>query len=182
MKRAAGAAKQGNFDTIKYAGQVNFEAELSSPTDSMKVTAARFNSMRYLFDAFKESLKSADACLKPILTQLCRLYGVFVVLENSGHFLLSGFYDASHIDRLQSIQTALLDQIRPQVIPLTDAFLLSDYVLNSPIGCADGDVYKRLIEKTLQSCPPHVQHPYFESVIKPVLGMHGQGSFDPIEI
>ena len=62
----------------------------------------------------------------------------------------------------------LLDIIRPQVIPLTDSFGLTDYVINSPLGCADGDVYRRIFEKTVQRNPPK-PHAYFERVLKPVL-------------
>lgn len=62
----------------------------------------------------------------------------------------------------------LFARLRPQVIALTDAFGLSDYVINSPLGCADGDVYRRMFERVKQSTPFHT-HPYFERVIKPVL-------------
>lgn len=60
--------------------------------------------------------------------------------------------------------------IRPQAIALVDAFNLSDYIINSPLGCADGDVYNRLFERVNLANPPNPEkHPYFESTIKPVL-------------
>jgi acyl-CoA oxidase len=62
----------------------------------------------------------------------------------------------------------LFRKLRPQVVSLTDAFGLSDYCINSPLGCADGDVYRRMFERVQQSTPYQV-HPYFERVIKPVL-------------
>jgi len=62
----------------------------------------------------------------------------------------------------------LFARIRPQLVPLTDAFGLTDYVINSPLGCYDGDVYRRMFERVQQSTPFHT-HNYFERVIKPVL-------------
>ena len=53
-------------------------------------------------------------------------------------------------------------------MPLTDAFGLSDYAINSPLGCSDGDVYRRMFERVKLSTP-FQKHPYFEEVIKPVL-------------
>ncbi len=53
-------------------------------------------------------------------------------------------------------------------MPLTDAFGLSDYAINSPLGCHDGDVYRRMFERVKLSNPVK-PHAYFEEVIKPVL-------------
>lgn len=58
--------------------------------------------------------------------------------------------------------------LRPQLVALTDSFGLSDYAINSPLGCYDGDVYRRMYERVRLSNPVR-PHPYFEDVIKPVL-------------
>lgn len=63
----------------------------------------------------------------------------------------------------------LFGEIRPQVIPLTDAFNFTDYTINSPLGCTDGDVYRRMFERVTSSNPPQQPHAYFEDVLKPVL-------------
>lgn len=36
----------------------------------------------------------------------------------------------------------LVRQLRPDAVPLTDAFAYPDYMLNSALGRKDGDVYK----------------------------------------
>lgn len=63
----------------------------------------------------------------------------------------------------------LLDEIRPQAIALTDAFNFTDYMLNSPLGCYDGDVYRKYFELVVRQNPPGRPHPYFDNVISPVL-------------
>lgn len=62
-----------------------------------------------------------------------------------------------------------IDEIRPQAIALTDAFNFSDYMINSPLGCYDGDVYRKYFDQVTRLNPPGRSHPYFESVISPVL-------------
>jgi acyl-CoA oxidase len=59
----------------------------------------------------------------------------------------------------------LINEIRPQAIALTDAFNFSDYVVNSPLGCYDGDVYRRYFEITTRQNPTNRPHPYFERVL-----------------
>ena len=42
---------------------------------------------------------------------------------------------------LESAHAATLAALRPDALPLVDAFGISDFVLNTPLGRADGDVY-----------------------------------------
>ena len=59
--------------------------------------------------------------------------------------------------------------IRKDAVPLVDAFNLSDFVLNSPLGRHDGDVYTHYFAKVRARNPPSNPPPYFESVIKPLV-------------
>ncbi len=43
---------------------------------------------------------------------------------------------------LRSVQRSLLVSLRPQAVPLVDAFGYTDYLLNSALGRADGNVYQ----------------------------------------
>ena len=42
-------------------------------------------------------------------------------------------------------QYALLAALRPDAVALVDAFGIEDYLLNSALGRADGDVYRALL-------------------------------------
>ena len=55
------------------------------------------------------------------------------------------------------------------MVPLTDAFGLTDFIINSPLGAYDGNVYGRLFERVIKANPPGRPHPYFDEVIKPAL-------------
>lgn len=132
-----------------------------------RFNAAKLHCVNYIYRKFLAALDNAPAGLKPILGQLCLMYGLHTVTEQAGWFLQFGYYQPNHLSAIQARVLKLLDEIRPQAIPLTDAFNFSDYVINSPLGCADGDVYRRIFEKTVQRNPPK-PHAYFERVLKPV--------------
>ena len=60
--------------------------------------------------------------------------------------------------------------VRDQVIGLTDAFGLSDFFINAPIGSYDGNVYEKYFAKVNQQNPATDPRPsYYESTLKPFL-------------
>lgn len=130
--------------------------------------AAKFHCVNHLFSTFKRAVESAPTELKPVLGQLCSLFGLNSVYENSGFFLEFGVLKPNHMRLVDAKILELLDAIRPQVIPLTDSFMLSDFVINSPLGCYDGDVYRRLMDRVIQA-NPQVPHRYFDRTIKPMI-------------
>lgn len=154
------------FNKIKSQGVSEDEAYERSSVQ--RFTAAKLHCYNYIYRRFLEACEQASSDLKPILGELCSLYALHSISENAGWFLQFGYLNPGHMAAIQAKILALLDTIRPQVIPLTDSFGLTDYVINSPLGCADGDVYRRIFEKTVQRNPPK-PHGYFEKVIKPVL-------------
>lgn len=85
-------------------------------------------------------------------------------------FLTSGFFTAKDIQYVTRTIDEYNLKIRKVAIPLTDAFGLSDYFINSPIGNYDGDVYKNYFNKVIRRNPDyHAKPPYYESIIKPFL-------------
>lgn len=130
--------------------------------------AAKIHCYNQLFSNFKETLDRADLSIRPTLVSLCTLFGLSTIHEHAGSFLQYGYFKSSHITLIEEKIASLMVAIRSQVVPLTDAFGLSDYVVNSPLGCYDGDVYRRIMDRVIQS-NPQGPHPYFEKTIKPVL-------------
>lgn len=164
----ANAVMLAGEEFSKYKSQGLSEDEAYERSSIQRFAAAKLHCYNYIYCRFLEACDRAPAGIKPILSQLCNLYGLHSISENAGWFLQFGYLNPNHMALIQSKILDLLEQVRPQVIPLTDSFGLTDYVINSPLGCADGDVYRRIFEKTVQRNPPKA-HAYFEKVLKPVL-------------
>lgn len=131
--------------------------------------AAKAHCQGFLFHRFRAAISSAPPGLQQVLGDLCQLYGLYTITEHAGPFLQYGYYKPEHMTVIQQTIYALLDKIRPQVVPLSDAFNYTDYVVNSPLGCYDGDVYRRYFEIVTRQNPPGKPHPYYATVMKPVL-------------
>lgn len=54
---------------------------------------------------------------------------------------------------------------RKFAIPLLDSFCISDHILNSPIGCADGDVYYRYFRQVRRNNPQLAEHKYAQKIL-----------------
>jgi len=130
--------------------------------DSVKIEFMRMNyAHAYVMyaESFKERLdliqKTAPSCaevLKPVFELFC-----LTVIDSGydkssglGDFLTSGCLPAND-RRLYSLimkrTKALLAQMRPQAVPLVDAWNIPDFLLNSVLGRFDGRVYESLYEQ-----------------------------------
>lgn len=64
----------------------------------------------------------------------------------------------------------LLSALRPDAVGLVDAFAFPDYLLNSALGRADGDVYRGLLDMARSSPLNATQEgPAWQDVLRPVL-------------
>jgi len=59
--------------------------------------------------------------------------------------------------------------VRAFAIPLIDSFSLSDFVINSPFGRYDGDVYRAYFDMIRRNNSPLKPHPYRDTLVKPLL-------------
>ncbi|EFJ46884.1 hypothetical protein VOLCADRAFT_92640 [Volvox carteri f. nagariensis] len=73
------------------------------------------------------------------LEQLEREGGVAALLED-------GYLSAAQAASLRRRHRLLLTALRPNAVALVDAFAFPDYLLNSALGRADGDVYRGLLD------------------------------------
>lgn len=137
------------------------------------VECARAHCDFYIVYCFVEQLKQAkqeNPNLFPILNALYQLH-FFTVLEKK--YLVSlledGFFQLEHSQTIRTSIRELCTQIRKDAIPLVDSFNIPDFILNSPLGRYDGQVYKHYFE-TIKKAPGAMQPtPYWNSLIRPLL-------------
>ena len=88
-----------------------------------------------------------DLEITNVMTRLLMLHGLQLISEDAGAYIgmkimtLQLFADVD--DRIGT----LMNEIRPDAVPLCDAFGFLDSQLNSTIGRYDGDVYTHIVEE-----------------------------------
>jgi hypothetical protein len=106
-----------------------------------------------------------SAALVPALEALCQLY-VCQELDRGAAFLLKEKFVSTFQSNL--VRTRLMAscaRARADAVALVDAFMLTDTVLNSSVGRADGSIYEGALAAVTHRTGPT---PYFATAIKPI--------------
>lgn len=125
------------------------------------VTLSKLLAHFFLLKAFLDKIEATkdQPNLVAVLDLLAQLYGATVVLEGfSGTFLTFSVTTTEAIAHNSTEHIAeLCSKIRPHVIPLTDSFMMSDMMINAPIGYYDGNIYENYM-RTVQENNPAKNH------------------------
>ena len=78
------------------------------------------------------------------------------------------------MDWIRSSVSSLCKTVRADSIPLTDSFNFSDFIINSPLGRYDGNIYESYFNLVQSAHKPAVVPPYFQSVIHPLLNREAE--------
>ncbi|RKP00618.1 hypothetical protein CXG81DRAFT_8311, partial [Caulochytrium protostelioides] len=158
--RAASEQFEAALADAQARGAAQPEEEAHEVCSAARLLAARVHCAGYVFHRFHAALDhpaAADARhgLGPVLTDLCRLYGLHALATGDLPALLlqQGFLRASEMDALRAAVARLCATVRRHAVPLVDAFGLSDFMVNSPFGAYDGNVYERYFEAVRRSHP-----------------------------
>ncbi|KAF9396533.1 fatty-acyl coenzyme A oxidase [Podila verticillata] len=125
-----------------------------------RLAAAKIHSFGYIFRRFAQAVKSAPEGLRPILTKVCFLYGLYSIEQNSGFFLQYRYFTPSQMDYVRAQVNVFCREVRQEYIPLIDAFNYTDYMINSPLGVYDGNVYEKYFDQVKRQNPVGGEHPY----------------------
>ena len=60
----------------------------------------------------------------------------------------------------------LCKEVRKDAILITDSFNFSDFIINSPLGRYDGNIYEAYFAKVNESYPAGKIPPYFQSHVQ----------------
>ncbi|XP_043259762.1 peroxisomal acyl-coenzyme A oxidase 3-like [Colletes gigas] len=102
--------------------------------------------MEYFIESTRNSAWRPEE--RNVLTKLCSLYGAVAVEKRLGDFYAGGYATPkSNMDNLvrEGIVT-LCRELVPEAVALVDVLAPPDFILNSPLGMADGEVYKHIKE------------------------------------
>ncbi|XP_068132884.1 peroxisomal acyl-coenzyme A oxidase 3-like [Hyperolius riggenbachi] len=89
--------------------------------------------------------------LQPVLRMLCTLYGLWSLSKHMAVLYQGGYCSGELPGKI--IQDAILElctQLKDEAVSLVDAIAPPDFILNSPIAKADGELYRNLWSAVLQ--------------------------------
>jgi len=90
---------------------------------------------RVVLNSFLKAVENcSDPKLKPVLDQLCDLYALSTIEENKGWYLEEGYLSPSKSEAVSDQVVALSAAIRPNAVPLVEAFGITEKCLAAPIA------------------------------------------------
>ncbi|XP_037537216.1 peroxisomal acyl-coenzyme A oxidase 3 [Nematolebias whitei] len=143
---------QKRLEQERSSGRKEFDARNNSQVYYCRSLAVAYSEHNCL-QRFHELISDQDtpAGLRPVLSNLCTLFGLWSL---SSHMATLYYGDyASGRKPAELVQMAILtlcSQLKSDAVALVDVFAPTDFILNSPIGCADGQLYQNLWSTVLQ--------------------------------
>lgn len=143
---------QKRLEQQRVAGKDEFEARNNSQVyycRSLAMAYIEHNCLQRFHDLTKD--EDTPAGLRPVLSKLCALYGLWSLSTHMA-ILYQGNYVSGRLptDLVQTAIVTLCSQLKDDAVALVDVFAPPDFILNSPIGYADGQLYKNLWSTVMQ--------------------------------
>lgn len=134
-----------------------------------KVLLSKLNAAYYLMESLVNKVAefSDSGNIKPSIELLAKVFALSQIEKYNGCFLQFNILDselsAKVSEELKKLYLVLLDK----VIGLTDAFKLSDFFINSPLGSYNGDIYSNYFGIVkLMNNPSDDKLPYTDEFLK----------------
>ncbi|XP_074480308.1 peroxisomal acyl-coenzyme A oxidase 3 [Sebastes fasciatus] len=143
---------QNRLQQQRASGKDDFEARNNSQVyycRSLAMAYIEHNCLQRFHDLTTD--EDTPAGLRPVLSKLCALYGLWSLSNHTATLYQGGYLSGKKPTEL--IQTTILtlcSQLKDDAVTLVDVFAPPDFFVNSPIGYADGQLYKNLWSTVMQ--------------------------------
>uniref|UniRef100_A0A8C5CMP0 Acyl-coenzyme A oxidase n=1 Tax=Gadus morhua TaxID=8049 RepID=A0A8C5CMP0_GADMO len=158
----------------KASGKDDFEARNNSQVYYCRSLALAYIEHMAL-QSYCAMLESDDtpAALRPVLTKLGALYGLWTLSNHMATLYQGGYFSGKNA--AEFVNTAILTlctQLKDEAVALVDVFAPPDFILNSTIGKADGNLYQNMWSTVLQGKQVLERASWWKEVCtdKPVVG------------
>jgi acyl-CoA oxidase len=140
---------EGSYLAATNAGAKDPTGVARSENARTMQTAALSHVRYFMVQKYFEEVESVSAGSpeRIVLHRLATFYALsdVVGLQGSGPSW-GGLLSAKEVDAFEYAVDRMMKMLRPDVIPLVEAFDISDTILNSALGSSDGKVYEKLFD------------------------------------
>lgn len=172
---AAGKMIQIAYENIEARKRTGLSHEEAVNMTSIQLAkAAEMHCRAFLVESgylsINKLVQKMSPALGKVLLDIQELYSVDSALLNTSSLMQFVNFSQEDLANLQGRLEAVLGRIRPNAVGIVDSFDFPDKLLNSTLGCYDGNVYERIFEEAMKS--PLNQEPVnksFELYLKPLM-------------
>lgn len=131
---------------LQTSGQSSFDVRNNSQVFNA-INLALAYGQRSIFNAFFQHIQALESSPeKDVLTKVLSLYGANLIIKNYVGVMYEGGFvqDINAGELLQSGILNILPELKGEAISLVDAIAPPDFIVDSPLGKADGKIYDHL--------------------------------------
>uniref|UniRef100_A0A8C1XQR6 Acyl-coenzyme A oxidase n=1 Tax=Cyprinus carpio TaxID=7962 RepID=A0A8C1XQR6_CYPCA len=127
----------------KSSGLGDFEARNNSQVyycRSLAIAYIEHTVLQRFHDLIQD--EQTPAALRSVLGRLCALYGLWTLTNHMAILYQGGYFSGRYpVDFIHTAILTLCGQLKDDAVALVDVIAPPDFILNSPIGKADGESY-----------------------------------------
>ncbi|XP_057562768.1 peroxisomal acyl-coenzyme A oxidase 3 isoform X3 [Hippopotamus amphibius kiboko] len=161
------------LDQEKWSGSSNFEARNNSQVYHCRPLALAYLELSVV-RKFHEHVHQPHVppSLRAVLQRLSALYALWSLNQHTALLYRGGYFSGEQAGKMiENAILALCAQLKDDAVALVDVIAPPDFILDSPIGRADGELYKNLWGAVLQESKVLERASWWsEFVNKPVIG------------
>lgn len=146
------------FSQLKGSGKADFHARNDSQAYNAVTLSIVYGENYILSHFYKSVLAFEDVGCRNVLLKLVSLYGAFILNKHLATLYIGGYFSGSQGQALREGILQLCRAARGEAVALADTLAPPDWCLNSVLGAADGQAYKR-IQGSVLSYPGALSRP-----------------------
>ena len=148
------------------------EREAWNLTTVELIRLSKAHTYLFLIASFLESCLDPnvkDGGVRSALLRLWNLFALYHMEQNLALLLEDGYFNGDQAKQLRKLVHEAIQDVRKDAVPYVDAFSFTDFVVQSPLGRRDGNVYEHYFNEVKTQHPQRERPPWYESLIRPFL-------------